>query len=171
METEPVAFLWTGSEMVPLDRFRPLCRKQFRPGTEYALHVWRGRSDKSHRHYFACVKTGWDNLPERFLERLPSSEHLRKRCLVWEGFADHTELPCSDADQMAKMITLIRKADPYAVMKADGLVLNIWTAQSQDHVSMGHETFQRSKDAVLGRIASMIGISVAELTKNAKEQA
>jgi hypothetical protein len=169
MDFEPAAFVWDGTAMIPLDRFRALCRRQFRPGGEYSLHVWRGRSDQSHKHYFACIRTGFDNLPEKYAGRFLSPEHLRKRCLVWEGYADHTEMPCIDEDQLSRMVTLVRKADPYAVMKREGLLLHIWTAQSQDHASMGHEAFQRSKDAVLGRIANMCGISVVELTKNAKD--
>jgi hypothetical protein len=169
MPMEPVAYVWDGAAMIPLDRFRTLCRKQFRPGTEYALVPWRGRSDGSHKHYFACIKTGWMNLPERYDNKFPTPEYLRKRCLVWEGYADHTEFPCPDEAALGILIALIRKADPYAVMQREGLLLHIWTAQSQDHASMGHDAFQASKDKVLGRIAQMCGISVAELTRNAKE--
>lgn len=202
MSLEPVAFVWDGAAMIPLDRFRPLCRKQFRPGIEYALVPWKGRSDKSHAHYFACIKTGWDNLPEQYAGKFPSPEYLRKWCLVKEGYADHTdyvvpdetqgfhgfvsklitiirrldpraaipELPEGmDEDFTAKLITMSRKMDPYAVVTRSGNVLTIWTAQSQDHASMGHDEFQASKDKVLGRIANMIGISVSELTKHGKE--
>jgi hypothetical protein len=171
MKLEPVAFVWDGAVMVPLDRFRPLARRQYHPGQEYALVQHLDRSDASHRHYFACVRKGWENLPERMTERLPTPEHLRKRCLVWEGYADHTEIPCVDEESMGRLIAVIRKADEYAVMTREGLVLNIWNAQSQDHVSMGHDAFQRSKDAVLGRIAMLCGITVKELTVNSKTNA
>jgi len=36
---------------------------------------------------------------------------------------------------------------------------------------MGHELFQKSKDDVLGRIAQMCGITMKELTVNAKTNA
>jgi hypothetical protein len=171
MKAEPVAFVWDGSVMVPLDRFRPLAQRQYKPGQEYALIEHLGRSDKSHAHYFACIKKGWENLPERFALRFPTPEYLRKRCLVWEGYADHTQIVCPDAQSAAALVTLIRKADPYTVMKLDGLVLDIWTAQSQDHASMGHEAFQKSKDDVMGRIAQMCGITVKELAINSKTNA
>ena len=171
MSMEPVAFVWDGQAMIPLDRFRKLCQKQFRPGTEYALVPWRGRSEESHRHYFACIRTGWNNLPEEWSQEFPTAEHLRKWCLVQEGYADHTQVPCETPTVLAKLILMIRKMDPYAVMKRRGEVLDVWVAQSQDHASMGHEAFQESKDKVLGRIANMCGISVGELTRNAKEPA
>lgn len=176
METEAVAFIWDGSVMVPLDRFRALARRQFRAGQEYSLIPHKGRSEKSHAHYFACIKTGWDNLPESVAysqktgeQKFPSPEYLRKWCLIKEGYADQTDHVCEDDEAAVRLITMVRKLDPYAVMSRSGNVLTIWNAQSQDHASMGHEAFQKSKDAVLGRIAAMCGITIAELTRNAKE--
>jgi hypothetical protein len=164
----PIAFVWDGRSMVPLDRFRPLAQRQFRPGIEYALVPHRERSDKSHSHYFACIKKGWDNLPEGTAEAFPSPEYLRKWCLIKEGYADQVDHVCETETAASKLIALIRKMDPYAVMRRSGSVLTIWTAQSQDHASMGHEEFQRSKDKVMGRIANMCGISMEELARNAK---
>ena len=106
---------------------------------------------------------------EELARRFPSPEYLRKWCLVKEGYADHTEYPCETDEMASRLITMVRKMDPYAVITRAGNVLTIWGAQSQDHASMGHEIFQQSKDKVLGRIAMMCGISVAELTKNSKE--
>jgi hypothetical protein len=91
--------------------------------------------------------------------------------LVQEGYADQTDHVCEDDDAAVKLITLIRKMDPYAVMRRSGNVLTIWTAQSQDHASMGHEAFQQSKDRVLSRIAQMVGCTLKELTVNAKTNA
>lgn len=171
METEAVAFIWDGAAMIPLDRFRALARRQFRPGQEYSLQVWRGRSDKSHNHYFACIKTGWLNLPEETADAFPSVEYLRKWCLIKEGYAEQADHVCESDEAAAALAVTIRKLDRYAVMQRHGNVLTIWTAVSQDHVSMGHEEFQRSKDRVLGRIADLCGIPVAQLTKNAKTNA
>jgi len=168
---EACGFVWDGSAMIPLDRFRALARKQYRPGQEYSLQVWRGRSDVSHAHYFACIRTGWDNLPETIAARFPSPEYLRKWCLVKEGYADQTDIVCEDDQAAAKLMTMIRKMDPYAVMRHSGNILIVWSAQSQDHASMGHEEFQRSKDKVLGRIADMCGIPLGQLTKHAGKEA
>lgn len=170
MKIEPIAFLWTGREMVPLDRFRALANRQFRSGQEYALVPHQGRSDASHNHYFACIKKGWENLPENLADKFPSPEALRKRCLVLEGYADQVDHVCSN-DGAAKLIALVRKLDPYTVMQRSGNVLSIWTPQSQDKASMGHEAFELSKTKVLERIANMCGITVKELTANAKENA
>lgn len=171
MKPEAVAFICDGRSMVPLDRFRPLFNRQFKPGREYVLMEHRGRSDASHNHYFACIKKGWENLPEDTAHRFPTPEYLRKWCLIKEGYADQVDHVCEDEKALGELVALVRKLDPYTVMQASGNVLTIWTAQSQDHASMGHEAFQTSKDRVMGRISNMIGISVTELARNAKENA
>lgn len=171
MKIEPIAFLWTGREMVPLDRFRALANRQFRAGQEYALIPHQARSSESHRHFFSCVRKGWDNLPERIANQYPTSEHLRKWALVQEGYADEKKHVCASANEARKLAALIRTLDGYAVMKIQGSVLMIWTPMSQDENHMGHETFEKSKTVVLERIAHMCGITVKELTANAKENA
>jgi hypothetical protein len=157
--------------MVPLDRFRPLFKRQYRAGQEYVLVDHRERSDESHRHFFACVRKGWENLPEDIAWKYPTQEHLRKACLVKEGYADQADHVCISHDAAVALAALIRKIDPYAVMQIHDDILTIWTAQSQDHASMGHEVFQQSKTKILERIADMCGITLADLTKNAKENA
>jgi hypothetical protein len=152
--------------MVPLDRFRTLAGRQFHPGQEYVLVNWRGRSEKSHAHYFACIKTGWDNLREDIAGRFPSPEYLRKWCLVKEGYADETNVVVDDEEQAAKLALVIRKMDPYAVIRIQEAVVTIWRAQSQDHASMGWDAFQESKTKVLERIALMCGLTLKELTKH-----
>lgn len=166
MEQEACAFVWDGARMVPLDRFRNLAARQYRAGCEYVLVQWRGRSKESHNHYFACIKTAWENLPESVAASFPSPEYLRKWCLVKEGYADHTQVVVDDADQAAKLVMLARNLDPYAVIRVRENIVDIWRAQSQDHASMGHDAFQESKDKILGRVANMCGLSVKDLTKH-----
>lgn len=175
MKIEAVAFVWSGREMVPLDRFRMLANRQFRPGREYALIPHRGRSEKAHGLYFKCIQTCWENLPDQWRrsrdnnhERFPTSEHLRKWALIQEGYADEHTLACESEEKAREVATLARSLDGYAVIRVSGDIVIVWTAQSQDHHHMGHDDFQRSMDKVLGRLSSMLGISIDELTDNAK---
>lgn len=161
--------------MVPLDRFRTLANRQFRPGREYALIPHQGRSAAAHGLYFKCVEVCWQNLPEQWqrrrdsnLERFPTSTHLRKWALIQEGYADEHTTACTSEEQAHSIAALCRSLDGYAVIQVSGNVVTIWTAQSQDHHHMGHDDFQRSMDKVLGRLSSMLGISIDELTENAK---
>lgn len=171
MEMETVAFVWDGSVMVPLDRFRALARRQFRPGHEYPLSVWKGRSDKSHGHYFICVKKAYDNLPEEWAQEFISPTHMRKWCLIEENYCTTRQIACATPEDVEAAKEMALDKDPYAVIEIRENVVQAWFAESQDHVSMDHDRFQMSKDAVLGRLAGMIGVTVAELTRNAKENA
>lgn len=176
MKIEAVAFLWSGREMVPLDRFRALANRQFRAGQEYALVPHQGRSEKAHGLYFKCVEVAWQNLPEQWqrrrdsnLERFPTSTHLRKWALVQEGFSNRADRVCKDETDALEWAKFIREElDEYAVMVQSGNILTIWTAQSQDKHSMGHEAFQRSMDKVLSRLSDMLGIATDDLVANAK---
>lgn len=170
MKIEPVAFIWNSREMVPLDRFRALANRQFRAGQEYALVPHQGRSEKAHGLYFASILVAWENLPERYDGRFPTSEHLRKWSLVQEGFANEHVQACESEDQARSFGILCRELDSYAVIHLSGDVLTIWTAQSQDKHHMGAEVFNESMQKVLERVAHMIGLSVDELTENAKSR-
>jgi hypothetical protein len=169
MKVEPVAFIYDGRSMVPLDRYRELANRQFRAGTVYALIPHRDRSSVSHRHMFASIKKGFDNIPEALANRWKSPDHLRKWCLIQEGYADELTHICANVNEAKSTAALIQTIDEYAVIKRTGNILTIWTAQSQDENHMGHDEFQESKTKILERIASMCGISLEELTKNAKE--
>lgn len=175
MKIEPIAFVWDGRSMVPLDRYRTLAIRQFRPGREYALIPHQGRSMKAHGLYFKCVEVSWQNLPEEWqrnrasnTERFPTAEHLRKWALIQEGYADEHTMVCDSEEKALEVASLARALDGYAVIRVSGNIATIWSAQSQDHHHMGHDDFQRSMDKVLGRLSTMLGITIADLTENAK---
>jgi hypothetical protein len=175
MKTEPVAFIWSGREMVPLDRYRTLANRQFRPGREYALIPHRDRSMKAHGLYFKAVEIAWQNLPEHWqlrrdsnLQRFPTSTHLRKWALVQEGYADEHVTPCENHEMAMQVAALARTLDEYSIIVVSDNVVTVWVAQSQDHHNMGHDEFQRSMDKVLSRVSDMLGISTDDLCQNAK---
>lgn len=169
MKIEPCAFIWNSREMVPLDRFRALANRQFRAGQEYALVPHQGRSEKAHGLYFKCVEVTWQNLPHGVAERYPTSEHLRKWALIQEGYADEHTMVCDSEEKAREVAGLARSLDGYAVIRVSGNIVTVWTAQSQDKHHMGHEVFQKSMDSVLSRLADMLGITVKELTEEAKK--
>lgn len=177
MKIEPCAFLWSGREMVPLDRFRALANRQFRAGQEYALVPHQGRSEKAHGLYFKCVEVAWRTLPEKWqkrrdtnTERFLTSEHLRKWILVQEGYADEHTTVCDSEEKAREVAALCRSLDGYAVIRVSGNIVTVWTAQSQDKHHMGHEAFQKSMDSVLSSLADMLGITVQKLTDEAKKR-
>lgn len=174
MKIEAVAFVWDGSAMIPLDRFRGLASRQFRPGTEYSLAPHRGRSEKAHGLYFKCVELAWKNLPDEHrlradgTDRYPTSEHLRKAVLVQEGYADEHSMICDNEAKAMSTAALCRALDGYAIIKVNGIIVTVWTAKSQSHHAMGHDAFTESMNKVLDNLADKLGISSQQLTEEAK---
>ncbi|AWB24432.1 hypothetical protein DA075_29120 [Methylobacterium currus] len=163
----PVEFIWTGDAMQPLGRFSGLCDRQFVIGERYILVEQEERSSKSHAHYFACVRDGWSSLPEHLAYRFPTPDHLRKWALIRAGFRDEQTFVASSKAEAIRIAAFPRPVDDTAVVRVKDSVVVRWTAKSQSKRAMGHEDFQRSKDAVLAVIDGLIGIAPGTLSREA----
>lgn len=153
--------------MVPLVRFRRLCDRQFVVHEQYQLIVHQPRSRESHNHYFACIQTAWENLPDEIAPNFLSPEHLRKWCLVRAGYADETVIECADKAAAKKLLKLWKRKDEYAVVVLRESVAKIYTAQSQRVAEMGKRKFEESKEAVLKVVSDLIGVDVTTLLAEA----
>ncbi len=162
-----IAARWEGDGFTPMPRFRKECDKQFVIGEIYVLETIEERSAATHRHYFAAIKDAWSNLPEAVALDYPTALHFRKRLLIQAGFCDEQKIVFSNPNDAIKAAGLVLARDDYAVAKADGRVLTIWTAKSQSMRSMDKETFQASKTATLELAASMIGTTPETLQASA----
>ena len=89
-DTLPIVYEWNGEGMVPLRRFNQLVNKQFTVHETYRLVEMNERSQVSHSHQFAWLKSAWLSLPESISMEYPSPESLRKRSLIQAGFYDET---------------------------------------------------------------------------------
>lgn len=155
--------------MVPDPKFKRQCDRQYTVGTEYTLAVFEPRSQATHGHYFASVQDGWHNLPYGIAERFPTSEHLRRWCLVHEGFCDEKIIVCDTEKDAKSLAILARQLDEYAVISLAGNIVTIWTAKSQSVSAMDKDEFRQSKEKVLARISEMVGTSSAKLQDNARK--
>lgn len=168
---QPISFIWTGTEMVPMDRYRPMCARQFTIGQECHLIPMEPRSSATHAHYFAVVNDGWNNLPEAMAAKFPTSEHLRRWCLIKAGFCDEHKIVCESKRIAREVGTLARALDGYAVITIHETVVTIYTAKSQSVRVMDKDEFQKSKQAVLEIISEMIGTAPETLSDNAGQSA
>lgn len=165
----PVVYTWDGENMVPLQRFKPMCNKQYVVGEEYVLTLLEHRSLASHNHFFAAVSEAWKNLPEKVAERFPSAEHLRKWALVQVGFAKHSSLVCDNRQHALDAAATVRNLDEFAVIKVEGNVVHVWVAASQAMHNMPQkQDFETSKSAVLDLLASMIKVPRSQLSQEAE---
>ncbi len=163
MSGAPLAFAWDGEVMRPLPAFAEDRGDALRPGEVVQLAPLRARSSPSHRHYFACVREAWVNLPEGLAERFATEEHLRKYALIKAGYRSERAIVCSSSSDARRVAAFIRPIDDYSIISVNGTVITQFTAKSQSAEAMSKAEFQASKEAVLGILADMIGVDPASL--------
>lgn len=159
----PLSYRWSGAGFEVLPRHQKAADRDFVIGEVYQLEQVHERSAKSHAQYFAALKEGWLNLPEAKAEEFPTTEKLRKHCLIKAGFYDRRSIQCSSKAEALRLAAFIRPLDEYAIVTVTGSLVTVYTAQSQSYRAMGKDAFQKSKQAVLDLIAEMIGVEAKQL--------
>ncbi|AZO77521.1 MULTISPECIES: hypothetical protein [unclassified Bosea (in: a-proteobacteria)] len=160
-------FKWNGEAMHPLPGFAKRCDAAFVIGEVYNLEAIEQRSAKSHAHYFASVNAAWQTLPENLAEQFPTSEHLRKWCLIRAGYAEQRQIVVSSKAEALRLAAFIKPMDGYAVVSVRECVVIVWTAESQSLKAMGKQRFQDSKTAVLELLSVILECEVTELGRAA----
>jgi hypothetical protein len=141
--------------------------KEYVVGERYMLAPYEQRSTASHNHEFAWLHEAWLNLPERYAEQFPTSEHLRKYALIQAGYSDSHSLVCGSKAEALRVAAYIRPLDEFAVVTVNGPVVNRFVAKSQSRRAMGKEEFQRSKTRIMDVVAHMIGVPSETLAREA----
>lgn len=132
--------------------------RDFVVGEVYQMVEQHDRSANSHRHYFAALATGWDNLPDTMRDEFPTAEHLRKKLLVRAGYADERSIVCASKSEAQRVAAFVKPMDEYAVVTVREAVVRVFTAQSQSVKAMGAKAFQESKQAVLDQLDDLLGV-------------
>jgi hypothetical protein len=168
----PIRFQWDGEVFVPASRFwARVCDRQLVVGQEYMLEEYYERSDRSHRHYFACIREAWKNLPETIATKFPTPEHLRKRALIGTGFYTEAVLVAANNTEAMRILQFMRARDEFSVFSLNDDTIVERRAISQSRREMGGKQFKESKDAVLDYCSNLVGIDVTTLKKNADRAA
>ena len=171
MSAPALPYVWDGAGLHPLPAFAKAAAASFAVGEVVALAPAELRSSPSHRHYFACVREAWVNLPEEQAARFPTDEHLRKYCLIKAGYRDERQVVCASRAEARRIAAFVRPIDDYSVVLVEGPVILQFTAKSQSAPAMSKAEFQASKDAVLGLLAEMIGVEPTALARAAERSA
>jgi hypothetical protein len=169
--TTALAYRWTGDSFEILPRHQKAADAEFVIGEIYTLEEVKGRSQVSHNHFFAALQSGWMNLPEQVAERFPTTEHLRKWCLIRSGYHDQRSIVAASKAEAQRIAAFIKPIDEFAVVVVSECAVTVYTAKSQSKKAMGAADFQASKQAVLDLIDSMLGVSPGETQKNAEQVA
>lgn len=165
MTPYPLIFEWTGTAMAPLNR--RAAERQYTIGEHYRLEPKEDRSAASHAHFFASLADAHANLSDDLAERFVTPDALRKYALIRTGWRDERSIVAASKAEARRIAAFIRPMDEFAVVGVHDAAVVVWTAKSQSMKAMGKAEFQASKDAVLGFLAEMIGVSPDRLGRAA----
>lgn len=140
--------------------------KDFVVGEVYKMVEHHDRSANSHRHFFAVIAEAWSNLPDHLLETYPTSEHLRKKALVWKGYRDERTIVAASSAEAQRVAAFVKPMDDFAVVTVKDAVVRVWTAKSQSTKAMSAKDFQQSKSDVLDFIDDLLGVERGSTAKS-----
>lgn len=161
-----LAFRWDGESLAP--RHPRLCDRELVVGEDYLINLEHERSAASHRHYFACIREAWINMPGELADRYPSPEALRKAALIRAGHHDERSIVCASRAEALRVAAFIKPMDDYALVATSEAVVRVFTAKSQSVRAMGKAAFEKSKADVLQTLADMIGVTTQALHEHAR---
>jgi hypothetical protein len=165
MRPGPIRFIWRDGVLVPDGRRAAEYCDSFGEGEIIMMERHEERSTVSHNHYFASIKTAWDNLPETDA-RFPNPEALRKWALIKAGYCTEATI-VADTEEQAKTIAGFMGHSEGVIIVVKGNVVKKFTAKSQSVKAMNKQEFQLSKVAVLDIIAELIEVTRKRLESNA----
>lgn len=171
MTTLPKVYEWEGDRMRPIGRSAKEADGEFVIGKRYRLAEIEERSEVSHSHQFAWLKSAWQNLPESIADQFPSPESLRKRALIDAGFYNEMAIDAGSNAAAIRVAAGFRSHDEFVVAVVRGPLVLVRTAKSQSRRAMDRDEFQASKSAIMEIIASLIGVDPAALERDSGEAA
>lgn len=124
------------------------------------------RSEVSHRHEFAWLKTAWETLPDNLAAEFPTTEHLRKRALIETGWCTVQDYACGTRAEALRWLAYLRKVVPeYSVVTVENTVIRVFEARSQARGKMKKEDFQKSKTDILTYVANLLDVPAESLAE------
>ncbi len=172
MTFTPIPCLWDGESFTPTTQYwAKRADERFVVGVAYPMDEANIRSRKSHDHFFAVVKDAWLNLPDEVTDRFANPDSLRYHALIHTGYRDERTIVAASKAEALRMAAFMRPASDQVIVIVRGPVIVEWTAKSQSYKAMGKVEFQKSKDAVLDYLASMVGVKTEDLAENARKVA
>ena len=118
-------FVWRDGVFVPDgERMARFCEEAFGEGEVAMFERHEERSSASHRHFFACLKEAWENLPESD-ERFPTPEALRHWALIRSGYCTENSIVCKDNEQ-ARIVAAFMGNSEGTIIVVRGLGWLFW---------------------------------------------
>jgi hypothetical protein len=162
---KPVTYRWDGEVMRPLGNyFDQYMRENFTQGECYDLVLVEQRSANSHKHFFAVLRSAWDNLPEGEENRFPTPEHLRKWALTYTPYCSVRSYEASSKSEAIRVAEFLQHDGQFSRVEIKDRMVLHYIPSSQAVAAMpGNHIFMASKKAVLIVLAQRLGVDVAAL--------
>jgi hypothetical protein len=120
-------------------------------------------SDPARRRYFAILREAWMTLPDNWLALCPTSEHLRKYCLIKVGHCDTSIVNCGSSKAAVEVAAMAKRLDTYSVTTIRGAIVTVYIARSQRKRVQPKKQFMECSEKVYGVLAEILGTDPAEL--------
>ena len=163
----PLPCVWNGTGFDVMPRFARQADEQFVIGQQYRLANVEDRSDATHKHEFAWIRSAWATLPESIADDYPTAEHLRKAALIATGFFDETRIDVGTLAGALRVAAYAKAEDGFALVVTRGPLVVIRKAKSQSRRAMPGGEFQASKTAILDWISDLLGVEPTTLERQA----
>lgn len=161
-----IAAIWADGVFRPAEKHADRAGKAFKVGTQYILTIDELGSFRS--MYFACCQRAFENLPEDKVKFFLDADHLRKHALLKTNHCTkHHFIAKSHAEALRHRAYVKSKSLCIAqvVKTDDGSIVEEIYPISQKADEITPTRFRKSAEDVLAYLASLLGVSVQELTE------
>lgn len=169
MSASPKLYTWQGDGFTPLPRFAKACDEDFVVGEVYLMGEVAEREWKRHKAFFAGVNEAWKSLHEGYGDFFKNPDHLRKWCLIQEGFCTQENFVLQSKKEAKRFAGFMRKGEEFRVVTIEGRSVTVYTAASQQVLRKGkgmdNEMFKHSVRRVQHRLDGMLGTKPGTVAK------
>ena len=168
---KPFLFKWSGFGMVPLAGQHLRCAERFVVNGRYGFVIFDGRSEENHSHYFAVIRDYWNNWPESYEIELSSEKQLRRHALIRTGHYDQHIMALASKEDAERYIERMTEREGYAEFSLNESVVVARFAKTQRKNFQSNADFKKAKQDVLDFMASVTGIPVEQMKREAGQAA
>lgn len=168
----PLVYEGDGNWSIANKAWGKRCDELYVVHERYAFSEVDTRNMKLHAAYFASIGEAWKNLPEGWGDYFKSPDHLRKYCLIKEGYCTTATFTLANEDEALAFAAYFRvpgESGEFRIIERRGNVVVVNTARSQQVLRKGKgmdaDTFKSSSRAVLNRLDIMLGTSRGTVAK------
>jgi hypothetical protein len=170
MKPQPITVVWSGTHLTPITRYHNVAANMFgEPGTVHVIELSSDRNAARHKACMAALHEAYDNLPEDIAKHFDNFDHFRADALIRTGHCDTRQVD----EKLVRGGKHIRVSHPYSQISVspDGKWVIVKQPKSQAFNAMGEAEAKQVESDLIDYAASLIGVPVGQLRKEAGRSA